>query len=929
MGKKQKKLTKFNRIIRQVLGSGFDEGVTRLSLDQLIEMALASGIQCEHLTRDDLIRAFRRVWSSGDVHLREAIVAYLKTLPPVAPDEEPEWHSAKEKIDALIGEFEHTPEEYEGLVQALGQMHPKKINRRRVERFLKSFGRRRTLKTIAEKLHGTFEDQDVFVFEQCYRFDVGSQTVALTCRHRCFPADAGTFETDEALYRQRLEVCRQEVLQRAIRESEMLQGYLNAPNVYLDTQEKLEILARMKGGDWRLFPFIPDRLMETIIKKIIPEAWRMELTVQTVRLFADRSFALFGHPEWRLDYRQALGIERDFLRHTFFKGDRWKVEAEMAQIDAAMREVFEAELGGVVDAMMAEGEGLAIDAETVRRMIATGLMQEFDSSRPLKFDPSLLGGINKRFRRTLETLIAKKQREELLAKTIRDFKNLFPLARSLRRRLIFHVGPTNSGKTYAAMQTLIEEDTGCYLAPLRLLALEGYETILGRNLPASLVTGEEQILDDDAGHVSSTIEMANFQVDVDVCVIDEVQMIADPDRGWAWANAMIGIPAKRVIMTGSEDALNAVKLLAEWLDEPLEIRRFERMAPLEVMKQAVSIRRIPPASAIIAFSRRDVLSIKEQLSGRHEVSVIYGNLGPEVRREEARRFREGESKVLVATDAIAMGLNLPIQTILFARDSKFDGVRKRLLEPSEIRQISGRAGRYGHYEKGYVGALSDSILQTIAERIEQPSKPIEPPFNVMANLSHIELVSEIIETSELSRILEFFIKNMQFDGPFVAANLENMLQIAMVVDHYNLDLTTKYHLACAPVDIGSISMEQAFGRYITAIERCSPHPFEIPANIADVALSAEELFHAEERVKEVSLYLWLSYRFETIFYDTHNAKQSRNLLNRFIEKSLKNGQFAKVCKSCGQPMPPTARFAICEACFRKRSGAKRKWAGSR
>ncbi len=87
---------------------------------------------------------------------------------------------------------------------------------------------------------------------------------------------------------------------------------------------------------------------------------------------------------------------------------------------------------------------------------------------------------------------------------------------------------------------------------------------------------------------------------------------------------------------------------------------------------------------------------------------IYGNLSPEVRREEARRFREGESDILIATDAISMGLNLPIKTILFAKDNKFDGVQRRELTTSEILQISGRAGRYGLYESGYVGALDRS-----------------------------------------------------------------------------------------------------------------------------------------------------------------------------------------------------------------------------
>ena len=121
-----------------------------------------------------------------------------------------------------------------------------------------------------------------------------------------------------------------------------------------------------------------------------------------------------------------------------------------------------------------------------------------------------------------------------------DLKSLFPLARELNRKLFFYVGPTNSGKTYQAMQVLKEADCGMYLAPLRLLALENYENLLANDVPVSLITGEEEILDEEAGHICSTIEMTNYSLEVDICVIDEVQMLGDPDRGWAWVNAIVG-----------------------------------------------------------------------------------------------------------------------------------------------------------------------------------------------------------------------------------------------------------------------------------------------------------------------------------------------------------------------------------------------------
>ena len=163
-----------------------------------------------------------------------------------------------------------------------------------------------------------------------------------------------------------------------------------------------------------------------------------------------------------------------------------------------------------------------------------------------------------------------------------DLKSLYPLARELNRKLYFFVGPTNSGKTYSAMKELIDADSGTYLAPLRLLALENYEFLKEQNIAASLMTGEEEIFDEDAGHICSTIEMLNFNLEVDVSVIDEVQMLDDEDRGWAWVNAILGSPARKVIMTGSVNALEIVKKIAIYLGEELEVVKFKRINPLKV-----------------------------------------------------------------------------------------------------------------------------------------------------------------------------------------------------------------------------------------------------------------------------------------------------------------------------------------------------------
>lgn len=491
------------------------------------------------------------------------------------------------------------------------------------------------------------------------------------------------------------------------------------------------------------------------------------------------------------------------------------------------------------------------------------------------------------------------------------------MAREMRRKLILHIGPTNSGKTYRAMQKLQEADTGYYLAPLRLLALEGYETLKANGIDSSLITGEEQILDEEATHISSTIEMLNFEVDVDVCVIDEVQMIDDRDRGWAWANAIIGAPAKEIIMTGSPNAKEAIVALAEYLGEELEIIEFERMNPLTLLVEPTEVSEVEAGTAIIAFSRRDVLKLKQNFSRFFNVSVVYGNLSPEVRREEARRFREGETQILIATDAIAMGMNLPIKTILFSKAEKFDGVTQRTLQASEIHQIAGRAGRYGLHEEGFVGALNKEVLNIVKRNFHKEAKTITVPFRVMANLEHIKLVGSILEESSLKEILKFFVDNMEFNGPFHASNLDDMLEAAVIVDNFDLDIAMKYHLACAPLTLKSPYIIAAYESYILALEKKVPVRYTPPALVGNFAQTTDDLLRAEDMVKEISLYLWLSYRFGEYFVDTEKARTSRAVLNRFIEESLQQSQFVAKCRICHIPLPLNSKYSICQACFKK------------
>ena len=469
-----------------------------------------------------------------------------------------------------------------------------------------------------------------------------------------------------------------------------------------------------------------------------------------------------------------------------------------------------------------------------------------------------------------------------------DLKELYPLARSLNRKLEFYVGPTNSGKTYNAMQKLKSANSGLYLAPLRLLALEGYEDLKKENIDASLITGEEQMLNEDAAHVCSTIEMIDYDLDVDVAVIDEIQMLDDIDRGWAWVNAIIGCPAKKVIMTGSVNALEAIKKIATYLGEELEVVRHKRKTELKVNEKYTSLDNLEDGTALIAFSRADVLKLRHRLKKNYTVSVIYGNLSPEVRRDEARKFRENKSQILIATDAIAMGLNLPIKTILFTTDTKFDGVSRRKITVNEIVQIAGRAGRYGHFEAGFLGATRRDILKHISQEYKQPIKTIKPPFRVKINAQQLESLSSHIKTTSLTKILKFFAENMSFSGPFIAANISSMITASKIVDtRFSMKLEDKYLLAQAPITTRSPIILQAYEAYIAAVVKQKVCNYKPSITLPKKAITQKDLLLVEDEVKKISLYLWLSYKLPEIFPDHDKAYILRNTFNSFIENSLK------------------------------------------
>jgi ATP-dependent RNA helicase SUPV3L1/SUV3 len=269
-------------------------------------------------------------------------------------------------------------------------------------------------------------------------------------------------------------------------------------------------------------------------------------------------------------------------------------------------------------------------------------------------------------------------------------------------QVVAHLGPTNSGKTHAALEELAQAGAGVYACPLRMLAQEAHRRLgawIGEER-VGLVTGEERV-NERAPIVCCTTEMAPQAGEL--LVLDEVQWADDEERGSAWTRLLLAGEYRRIVLLGALDALPLVE--RAFPEAVIEV--FERKLPLEWVGER-TLRSLGTGTVVVAFSRKAVLALAGEVNRLHpgRVAVLYGAMPLASRREEIDRFLSGAADVCVATDVLGHGVNLPCETLLFAETTKFDGEERRDLLPWEIAQIAGRAGRFGLVERGHVGVLA-------------------------------------------------------------------------------------------------------------------------------------------------------------------------------------------------------------------------------
>ncbi len=266
-------------------------------------------------------------------------------------------------------------------------------------------------------------------------------------------------------------------------------------------------------------------------------------------------------------------------------------------------------------------------------------------------------------------------------------------APSSRPRITAVLGPTNTGKTYFAIERMLTHRSGIIGFPLRLLARENYDRVVAIKgaRRVALITGEERIIPKNPAYFLCTVESMPIDHTADFLAVDEIQLAADRDRGHVFTDRLLHARGRAETMfLGSEVARTLVRRLvpeAEYLSRP----RFSNLEHTGTRR----LTRLPPRSAAVVFSAAGVYGLAEVMRRRQGgVAVVLGALSPRTRNAQVGMYQAGEVDYLVATDAIGMGLNMDINHVAFASLTKFDGRTPRALTAHEVGQIAGRAGRY-------------------------------------------------------------------------------------------------------------------------------------------------------------------------------------------------------------------------------------------
>ncbi|XP_076953392.1 DExH-box ATP-dependent RNA helicase DExH18, mitochondrial-like [Bidens hawaiensis] len=452
--------------------------------------------------------------------------------------------------------------------------------------------------------------------------------------------------------------------------------------------------------------------------------------------------------------------------------------------------------------------------------------------------------------------------------------NGIPFARAIKRKIICHCGPTNSGKTYNALQQFMEAKKGIYCSPLRLLAMEVFDKVNSLGVYCSLLTGQEKKYVPFGNHTACTVEMFSTKELYEVAVIDEIQMMPDVYRGYAWTRALLGLQADEIHLCGDPSVLDIVRNICRETSDELIENHYERFKPLVVEAKTLlgDIRSVRSGDCFVAFSRREIFEVKLAIEKHtnHKCCVIYGALPPETHRHQANLFNEqgNEFDILVASDAVGMGLNLNIRRVVFYSLSKYNGDKIVPVPASQVKQIAGRAGRRGSiYPDRLTTTLHLEDLDYLIECLQKPFDEVKK-VGLFPFFEQVELFAGQIADVMFSQLLQNFGENCRLDVSYFLCKHDHIKKVANMLEKVQgLSLEDQFNFCFAPVNIRDPKAMYHLLRHAQSYSE------NVPVSLAmgmpkSSARNDTELLDLESKHQVVSMYLWLSNHFkeETFSY---------------------------------------------------------------
>ncbi|PIL22347.1 hypothetical protein GSI_15035 [Ganoderma sinense ZZ0214-1] len=520
------------------------------------------------------------------------------------------------------------------------------------------------------------------------------------------------------------------------------------------------------------------------------------------------------------------------------------------------------------------------------------------------------------------------------------------------RKFIMHVGPTNSGKTHNALRALAASKRGVYAGPLRLLAFEIFDRLnKGQIIPlgmeadpqaepdansgidmgdgadkgkavivkdgnprfareCNMVTGEEhKIVSPSAPLLSCTVEMTPLGTRWDVAVVDEIQLIADRQRGGAWTAAVLGLNAKEIHLCGEESAVPLIEAMVKQMGDSIEVHRYNRLTPLVVANESLNgdLSRVRKGDCVVTFSRTGLFGLKQNIeaAAKMRCALAYGRLPPEIRSEQAALFNDPDSdfKVLVGSDAVGMGLNLKIKRVIFETVSKFEGRALRPLSASQIKQIAGRAGRFGLHGSDTTGVVTtlrredlDFVRQALGTSFEplnaarlnmnyesyrkihevlpwgSSNMTIAEVYHYVSRMSPLFEFQSILELEQSFEFIDEFADCLTLRIRLLTSNSPCPWRDASAVDGARSMMEIFRDKLRVPIE-DALHRAQLLNKLNAALVLMESSGGPVPEQKAIVRLLGElETVH-----KVIVLYLWFSYRHQVAFPEQEKGFHLKHL----------------------------------------------------